>query len=175
MNKADDKPLFHDVQTVDAQHKDVEKQYIEEIKLLLGNQTFAVLATVGAEGASASLIAFAADESLQNIVFLTPKNTTKFDHIRENPGVALLVDSRSDNSLGLNQIGALTISGRAAVLNADENTKKLTDLFLKKHPNMCDFAIAPTTAAILGQHRIIREKNCAAQQQLRTAQGCSGF
>jgi alpha-D-ribose 1-methylphosphonate 5-triphosphate synthase subunit PhnL len=66
----------------------------------------------------------------------------------QNPGVALLADSRSNNSLGLNQIGALTISGRAAVLNTEENKNKMTDLFLKKHPNMCDFANAPTTAVI---------------------------
>ena len=135
--------------SVDAQVKEVENKYLEDILNLCNNQAFAVLATYGVNGTSASLIAFAVDSALKNIVFLTPKNTTKYDHILENRNIAILIDNRSDCPESINQISALTISGTAAEMNDGDNVGKWINIFLHKHPNMLDFVNAPTTAAII--------------------------
>ncbi len=149
MSKEYDKPIFLDVKIIDFNDKDIEKKYVEEIKNLCADQAFAVLATYGANGTSASLISFAVDSDLRNIVFMTPRNTAKYDHILENPDIAMLIDNRSDRPDSINQISALTISGTAnAIVNGDD-IEKWTDLFLKKHPNLLDFAHSPSTAAII--------------------------
>lgn len=149
MIKEYDKPIFLDVKSVVLNDQIMGNKYIEEIKNLCDEQAFAVLAAHGNNEASASLIAFAASSELDHIVFLTPKNTTKYDHILENNTIAMLIDNRSDHPDSINQISALTITGTATIINGGEDAGKWMDLFLKRHPNLFDFANSPSTVTVV--------------------------
>lgn len=144
-----DKPIYIDVKTVDPALAEASRQQFEKMVRLCGDQAFAVLATVGPEGPTASLIAFASSPKLDRIVFLTPRETAKHDHILAQPKVALLIDDRSDHPGSINRISALTLSGVAHVLDEANGRSEWTSLFLEKHPNLSEFALASSTAAIL--------------------------
>ena len=61
----------------------------------------------------------------------------------------MLIDNRSDHPDSINQISALTITGTATIINGGEDAIKWTDLFLKKHPNLFDFANSPSTVTVV--------------------------
>jgi len=154
MKKDYDKPIFLDVTNVASGDQAIEVRYIGEIKGLCDEQAFGVLSAHGTEEASASLIAFAATTDIDQVVFLTPRNTTKYDHILENNSVAILIDNRADHPDSINQISALTITGTATILGGGENagrenSEKLRELFLEKHPNLVEFAHAPSTVIVV--------------------------
>lgn len=144
-----DKPIYIDVKAADPAPAEAAQQQFEKMVRLCGDQAFAVLATVGLEGPTASLVAFAASPKLDRIVFLTPRETAKYGHILAEPKVALLIDDRSDHPGSINRISALTLSGVAQVLDEANGRSEWTSLFLEKHPNLSEFALAPSTAAIL--------------------------
>ncbi len=144
-----EKPLFLDVNTADTTQQSSKDRLLSEAVALCRTQLFAVLATHDAQQSiTASLVAFAADDALRRFVFFTPKNTAKFDHISQNPSVSLLVDNRCDHSSGLNRIAALTVTGRAEVLQSPSQKSPWLKMFLQKHPNMAEFADAPNTAMV---------------------------
>ena len=154
MKKDFDKPIFLDVTNVSSGDKDKDARYIEEIRRLCDEQAFGVLSAYGAGEASASLITFATSSDIDHIIFLTPRNTTKYDHIIEHNSVAILIDNRADHPDGINQISALTITGTATILGSGANAgredrDKWMNLFLKKHPNLLDFAHASSTVIVV--------------------------
>jgi hypothetical protein len=153
MSREYDKPIFIEVKSVDSKDKDIVNQYMEDIKNLCDNQAFAVLSTHGLDETGAFLIAFATSSDLKYIVFLTPKNTTKYDHILENNNIAILIDNRSDHPEGINQISAFTLSGSASIMSGGQDDDKWTDLFLKKHPNLFEFANSPSTVKVIVEVR----------------------
>ena len=121
----------------------------ESIRRLCEEQPFAVLATQGKGITNASLISFAKSNDLKHIVFATPINTGKFDLIAGVENVAILVDDRSQQQGSINQISALTITGKARILQDENEISDWAELLTKKHPNLTSFVKAPTTAVVL--------------------------
>ncbi len=121
----------------------------ESIRRLCEDQPFAVLATQGKGITNASLISFANRNDLKYIVFATPINTGKFDLIAGDENVAILVDDRSQQQDSINQISALTITGKARILHDENEISEWAGLLTKKHPNLTAFVKAPTTAVVL--------------------------
>ncbi len=113
------------------------------------DQPFAVLATQGKGITDASLINFAKSDDLKYIVFATPINTSKFDFIASDENVAILVDDRSQQQDSINQISALSITGKARILHDVNEITEWAGLLIKKHPNLTAFVKAPTTVVIL--------------------------
>jgi uncharacterized pyridoxamine 5'-phosphate oxidase family protein len=112
-----------------------EKLLQSEIAELLLSQKLAVLATQSPEDSSySSLIAFAATDDLQKIVFATPKATRKFANIKHNPKVSLLIDNRSNNEKDFHDAKA---------------PRELESLYVSKHPYLEDFLRSPSTAFII--------------------------
>ena len=125
------------------------KQLRIDITELLLSQKLAVLATKTPEGLPyASLIAFAATEDLQKIVLATPKATRKFTNVKHNPGVALLVDDRSNRANDFHDAKALTVLGAVDEIDMNTPPKDLTLLYLNKHPYLESFLQSPSTAFI---------------------------
>ncbi len=149
MGKEYDKPIFIDVKNIDSNDKDSEQRYIDEIRKMSDNQMFAVLATHGESGPFASLVAFAGSRDLKHIIFITPRNTKKYDNILVNGNVTLLIDNRSDRPGSINQISALTITGTASVMNNELFMDQWLRMYLSKHPNLNDFVEASSNIAIL--------------------------
>jgi nitroimidazol reductase NimA-like FMN-containing flavoprotein (pyridoxamine 5'-phosphate oxidase superfamily) len=120
------------------------------IKDLLAGQKLAVLATQRHGEPYGNLVAFAATEDLCELMFVTPRNSRKFANIAESPNVALVMDSRSNDSDDFSTAVAITALGHA--VECDEAQKKVfTETYLKKHPHLVDFAESETNACMVVQ------------------------
>lgn len=148
MSKKYEEPLFIDVQKNSPQGE--EARALEyDIRKLCESQPFAVLATQGKRVTNASLISFATSCDLKHIVFATPILTEKYDFIRAEENISMLVDDRSLQQDRINQISALTIIGKGKILSDENEILMWGDLLTQKHPNLKVFVKAPTTSVIL--------------------------
>ncbi len=114
---------------------------------LLSTQKLAVLSTYSAGQPYSSLVAFAASQARDCILFATERDTRKFANILEHPRVAMLVDNRNNLESDFDTASAATILGEARELSGREREESL-GLFLQKHPTLEKFATASTCALI---------------------------
>ncbi|MFO7740840.1 MAG: pyridoxamine 5'-phosphate oxidase family protein [Anaerolineae bacterium] len=113
---------------------------------LLTSQRLAVLATREEDGHPyANLMAFAVTEDLKTILLVTGRATRKFANLREDPRVALLIDSRSHAVADIHDAVAATVLGDAEEVSGAERDQLLR-VFLAKHPHLEDFAQSPSCA-----------------------------
>ncbi len=146
MKKDYDEPKYIDIKRED---KSDRKKAIERIKKLCQEQLFGVLATQGQRECYNSLISFETSEDLSKIVFATPIATKKFDFIKQNDSVSILIDNRSSNPESINDIAAVTAMGKVKILKEKEETNKWSHALVDKHNYLESFIKAPTTAIIL--------------------------
>ncbi|MGC8491077.1 MAG: pyridoxamine 5'-phosphate oxidase family protein [Syntrophobacteraceae bacterium] len=114
---------------------------------LLSTQKLAVLSTYSAGQPYSSLVAFAASQDRDCILFATQRDTRKFANILEHPRVAMLVDNRENLESDFDTASAATILGEACELSGREREEPLR-LFLQKHPPLEKFATASSCALI---------------------------
>lgn len=126
---------------------DTSRNLENRIRELLESRRFAVLSTHDAGQPYATLVGFAASDDLSQIVFATPKTTRKFRNLTADPRVALLVSSSENKAADVYDATAVTATGTAVELAADE-APAVRRRYLTKHPYMRDFIAAPTTALI---------------------------
>jgi general stress protein 26 len=117
------------------------------VKKLLSEQYLAVLASVDIGKPYSNLIAFAEDEDLKTIVFITNRHTRKYRNIMANENVSLLIDSRTNQPSDFSTAVALTAIGSA---REAENTERdrLMSLYLTKHPQLSQFVINSSQAVM---------------------------
>lgn len=108
----------------------------------------AVLATVTGNSPYTSLIAYAFDPQEQGLIFLTPRKTTKYDNMKKNQKVSLLIDTRKNNETDYSKAEAFTITGKAILAGSIREKARLLKVFLKKHPKLASFAREKGTALI---------------------------
>ncbi|MFO7884122.1 MAG: pyridoxamine 5'-phosphate oxidase family protein [Desulfobacteraceae bacterium] len=118
-----------------------------QISVLFDSQEFAVLSTAQSSQPYASLVAFAASRDLKYFYFLTPDTTRKYENLRSNPKVAVLVNNSRNTAEDIYNAVSVTGTGIASVVEKAHDKKALA-MFLDKHPHMKDFSRAPTTALI---------------------------
>lgn len=119
----------------------------QRINQLFASQKLAVLATQHEGQPYASLIAFAASDDLMELYFATPRATRKFANLQANSGVALLIDSRSNQDEDIHRAIAATVVGTAAEVPPEERERVL-NRYLAKHPHLREFAQSPSTALV---------------------------
>ena len=119
----------------------------ELLKQIVGAQRFAVLATLSNQQPYSNLVAFAVSDDLRQIVFATNRNTQKYRNILLYDRVALLIDTRSNRQSDFNRALAITVLGVASELNGD-NSDKLVQSYLDKHPSLGEFLQRPDIAII---------------------------
>lgn len=117
----------------------------EILKNLLGSERLAVLATQMQGRPYTSLVAFVASEDLRRIVFVTPRATTKYRNLSREPGVSVLIDSRTHSTEDFATAAAVTALGEGAEL-AEEVAGPTIERFLLKHPHLEVFVRSPSTA-----------------------------
>ena len=121
----------------------------EEISRLFNTQNLAVAATDMNGLPYTSLVAFAADTDLEYILFATFKDTRKFGNILRNEKISLLVDNRKNLNSDFHQTVAVTIEGKATILDMnDESSKEFMELYLEKHGYLDSFLNSPNCALI---------------------------
>ncbi|MEJ2658380.1 MAG: pyridoxamine 5'-phosphate oxidase family protein [Desulfobacterales bacterium] len=119
---------------------------LEKIKELVRKKNICVLATVSDNKPHCSLMAYIADTACEEIYMVTHKDTTKFNNLRKNPPVSLLIDTRE--TLPRTNAQALTINGVFIPL-VDENKKQnIRDKMLECFPHMKDFIHHPESELI---------------------------
>ena len=115
------------------------------INRVLASQRFAVLATQSEGQPYGNLIAFAEAENLRSLLFVTSRNTRKYSNILANKKVAVLIDSRTNQELDLNNAVAITALGTIEEANI-ANKEHLSGIYLSKHPQLKDFLYKPSNA-----------------------------
>ena len=114
---------------------------------LLMSQHLAVLATYYDGQPYSNLVAFAATDNLKDLLFATSRKTRKYDNLRNNKKVALLVDSRKNETSDFDNASALTAIGLAQETAGDERDL-LSRLYLAKHPSLREFLNMSDSALI---------------------------
>ena len=112
---------------------------------LFASQLLAVLATTGTDGPYASLVAFAANDDLNTLVFATGRSTAKFKNMLVHRPVSLLIDNRDNSPADFSAALAVTALGEAVETLGPER-QRLRRLFLARHPDLWDFVHDPATA-----------------------------
>jgi len=125
-----------------------ESSLRDHIRSLMIEQPYAVLCTQGGGQPYGSMIAFAANQDLNTVVFSTPIATRKFRLLSECNQVALVVDNRTHFPGDHSSIHAVTATGTAVNLKQQEIKDEWQQLLNDKHPPIQDFIRAPSTALI---------------------------
>jgi nitroimidazol reductase NimA-like FMN-containing flavoprotein (pyridoxamine 5'-phosphate oxidase superfamily) len=129
--------------------QNTEKKAEEAIREMCEEESFAVLATQGSGQPYASLIGFATSSDLTHLVFATPKLTRKYALLEKNNQVALLVDNRSTHPDNIDDLNALTITGKSEILSSPGEKNKWGKLLMDKHPYLRDFLASSGTAVVV--------------------------
>jgi len=108
----------------------------------------AVLATDGGGQPYTSLVSFALSPDLKGLIFATPKATSKYENMINNPRVSVLIDNRMNAGNNLLRGEAITILGTAKTIRRGKRWQEVARILVEKNPALSDFINAPTTALI---------------------------
>ena len=117
----------------------------DNIYQLLTSQRLAVLSTSDKGCPYASLVAFCFSTDLRSMYFATPRTTRKYANLIDQPQVAFLVDSRTNQAEDFHQAAAVTVLGRCEEIAEDRKLDVVVP-YLEKHPYLKDFIESPATA-----------------------------
>lgn len=126
---------------------DNQKQTLNQIVELFESQHLAVLSTQKDGQPYANLVAFAATKNLGQIIFLTPRNTRKYENLTANPKVAVLINNSRNEVADIDKAICVTATGTAKAIS-DDQKGALLDLFLERHPHLKTFSSSPETALV---------------------------
>lgn len=119
----------------------------KDLKGLFESQPLAVLATQSDGQPYTSLVAFASSKDFKELYFATTRATRKYANLLANPQVALLMDNRSNKPSDFRWAMAVTALGQAQEIKG-EKAKRVTKLYLAKHPHLEEFLTSPTCALV---------------------------
>lgn len=123
------------------------EDYKNDLISLFRSQPLAVLATHNRGQPYGSLVAFAATDDLNYLIFSTTRSTRKFANLSADPRVAMVIDNRSNHPSDLRFAKAVTATGRAEEIPIHESGD-FQAIYLNKHPHLEDFVSSPSTALI---------------------------
>ena len=109
-----------------------------QIKQLCDSQSLAALSTCSGDQPYGSLVGFVASNCLKELLFATLDNTNKYENIRQNPKVALLVDNRNNKAEDFEQAASLTAIGKAEIIEPDQKDLH-AEFLLEKLPELKEF------------------------------------
>jgi len=114
----------------------------DTIRRVLERNRLAVLATQRNGQPHASLIAFTPLEGVRFLVFATYRDTLKYESIRENPRVAILIEDREGDTRRAGRRLVLTAVGEA-IVTPEEERQAYIATHLARHPNLERFLSSP--------------------------------
>jgi nitroimidazol reductase NimA-like FMN-containing flavoprotein (pyridoxamine 5'-phosphate oxidase superfamily) len=120
---------------MDSKHETSIKKAVQR---LFAKQRLACLATSGARQPHTSLVAFAATDDLEAILFATAKSSRKYVCLKANDRVSMLIDDRTNRITDFKKGTAVTVVGRAEELDTDRGNRYLK-LYTKRHPYLEEF------------------------------------
>lgn len=117
----------------------------ETVRQLLREQRLCALSTDDQGNPYLSLVAFAAGDDIDFVLFATSRTSRKYGNLTAQSRVALLVDSRSNRDSDFEEAAAVTILGNAEELK-EESRDPMAAIYLRKHPYLEDFLSSPDCA-----------------------------
>ncbi len=124
-----------------------EKEVEGILDSLLRTELFAVLATKAPEYPYTNLVAFAATEDLNKLLFVTTRSTRKYLYLITDERASLLIDNRSNSYTDLKDAMAINAMGRVREVDR-EQYPDLGEIYLHKHPYLKDFFSSPSSALL---------------------------
>jgi nitroimidazol reductase NimA-like FMN-containing flavoprotein (pyridoxamine 5'-phosphate oxidase superfamily) len=110
----------------------------QQLERLCATQRLCVLATQYDGQPYSSLVAFAETDDLRSLIFVTSRNSRKYAYSMANRKVAMMIDSRTNQTSDFNNALAVTAIG-----NVEEVTEKERERFagryIAKHPYLAEF------------------------------------
>ena len=125
----------------------IEEQQKKQLHELFIKQRFAVIATQASNEPYTSLVAFSSTEDLSYLIFATLRQTRKYENIRKNAKISMLIDNRENLSSDIKNAIAMTVVGNASEIK--DNRKHFMDIHLKKHPYLKEF-LQDANCALIG-------------------------
>jgi nitroimidazol reductase NimA-like FMN-containing flavoprotein (pyridoxamine 5'-phosphate oxidase superfamily) len=119
-----------------------------ELKRLCRGQSLGVLSTCREGKPYSSLIGFVASDDLKSIVFATMRHTRKYNNLRDNGQVSILIDSRTNQIEDFSDAAAATAIGTAHEVSGKQRDE-LAAAYTKRHFYLRDFISDPHCALIL--------------------------
>jgi uncharacterized protein YhbP (UPF0306 family) len=135
------------------------------IARLVDSQPYAVLCTQGEGQPYGSLVAYAMTPDLAHAVFATPKATRKFRLLSECNHVALVIDNRPDFPGELMAVEAVTATGRAALVEREDDFDRWARLLTDRHGYLAEFVRSASCG--LFRIRIVRFLHVSRFQEVR--------
>jgi heme iron utilization protein len=120
----------------------------DKLKIFNKNEPFGVLATDDNGTPYTSLVTYALTPDLKRVLFITPKNTSKYRNILHSAQVALLVDNRTQSKQNLFETEVITVIGTAKPVKKGRLWNELAKVFLTKHPEFELFLASSDTALV---------------------------
>lgn len=120
---------------------------INRLKEFFKTQKLTALATQEPDHPYLSLMAHILTDDLKYLVVATKKGTRKYSNIIKNPGVAFLVDNRTNQKSDFQNTLAVTGIGTAEETGGPEK-EAFIDRFLETHPELEAFIRLPECAII---------------------------
>ncbi len=119
----------------------------QKIRGLFESQNLCVLSTHRSGQPYASLVAIYATEDLKHLFFVTPKATRKFDNLKVDPRVAILVNNSTNQVVDFHRAVSVTVVGDATEVVGSER-QPILERYLIKHPHLEDFVRSPSCALV---------------------------
>lgn len=140
-----DEPLFDRGEPGDGADEPLST-LAERVRRLVFAQPFGVLCVQGEQQPYGALIAIAFTEDLKHAVFATPVTTRKYRLVSECDRVALVVDNRPSGQADMMEIEAVTVTGRASVVERGAELARWAGVLVDRHRYLESFVSAPTCA-----------------------------
>ncbi len=114
---------------------------LKQMTAMVLENDICVLATAGGSRPHCSLMAYVPDETGERLFMATSGGSRKFENLRKNPHVSLLIDTRTKDPR--EKTRALTVSGTCKTVD-DRNESKAAAARLKSaHPHVAGLLADP--------------------------------
>lgn len=125
----------------------IEDRYVQILTDLFKKERLGVLATDMEGLPYTSLVAFAVTEDLEKLLFVTSKETRKYQNITNNPKVTILIDNRTNSPEDFHDAIAITAEGY--VKEEPTQSDELKSIFIEKHPYLSEFVQSPANQVLV--------------------------
>jgi heme iron utilization protein len=115
-----------------------ENQKKSRLKEFFQTQKLTALATQEPGHPYLSLMAFVITDDLNSMIIVTKKDTRKYFNMVNTPGVAFMIDNRSEEEIDFQNTLSVTGIGNAMETKGTEKESLMT-LFVEKHPGLEPF------------------------------------
>ena len=119
---------------------------LKNIKELLDKQIFTVLCSLMDNQPYSDIMGFMPYDDYHSLIFITARSTRKYSNLKAHPECSMFIDNRRNKTSDCLDAQGVNASGKAYELKPGEESGRIAQMFLKRHPALEDFIKSPTVA-----------------------------